>query len=151
MVFNRIQAVRGLPQTIKVDNGSEFISKVINRGAYENGVELDFSRPGKPIDNTKVELFNRRLREECLNANWFLSLDNTRRKIEAWRRYYNEARPHTALDWMTPTGFARRAARRPMRRAKSSRKFLTPSGLKSGSASTLFSSGGFERFGTCEE
>jgi putative transposase len=74
---------------------------------YENRVELYFSRPGKPIDNAKVESFNGRLREECLNAHWFLSLDDARRKIDAWRRYYNEARPHTALDWMTPSEFVR--------------------------------------------
>lgn len=108
--LNRIKAVRGLPQTIKVDNGSEFISKVMDRWAYEHRVELDFSRPGRPIDNAKIESFNGRLREECLNAHWFLSLDDARRKIEAWRAFYNEVRPHTALKWLTPAEFARRAA-----------------------------------------
>jgi putative transposase len=108
--LNRIKAVRGLPQTIKVDNGSEFISKVMDRWAYEHGVELDFSRPGRPIDNAKIESFNGRLREECLNAHWFLSLDDARRKIEAWRAFYNEVRPHTALKWLAPAEFARRAA-----------------------------------------
>ncbi len=88
--------------------GSEFISKPMDRWAYENGVELDFSRPGRPIDNAKVESFNGRFREECLNAHWFLSLDDARRKIEAWRCFYNEARPHTALDWLTPAEYARR-------------------------------------------
>jgi putative transposase len=106
-VLEAIKTERSLPQAIKVDNGSEFISKAMDRWAYENRVELDFSRPGKPIDNAKVESFNGRLREECLNAHWFLSLDDARRKIDAWRRYYNEARPHTALDWMTPSEFAR--------------------------------------------
>jgi putative transposase len=107
--LNRIKAVRGLPQTIKVDNGSEFISKVMDRWAYENRVELDFSRPGWPIDNAKIESFNGRLREECLNAHWFLSLEDARRKIEAWRAFYNEVRPHTALKWLTPAEFALRA------------------------------------------
>jgi hypothetical protein len=93
-----LMAERALPRAIKVDNGSEFISKTTDRWAYENRVELDFSRPGKPIDSAKVESFNGRLREECLNAHWFLSLDDARRKIDAWRRYYNEARPHTELD-----------------------------------------------------
>lgn len=106
--LNRIKTVRGLPQTIKVDNGSEFISKVMDRWAYEHKVELDFSRPGRPIDNAKIESFNGRLREECLNAHWFLSLDDARRKIEAWRAFYNEVRPHTALKWLTPSEFARR-------------------------------------------
>lgn len=97
-VLERTKVERELPQAIKVDNGSEFISKAMDRWAYENGVELDFSRPGKPIDNAKVESFNGRLREECLNAHWFLSLDDARRKIDAWRRYYNEVRPHNLLE-----------------------------------------------------
>jgi putative transposase len=63
--------------------------------------------------NAKIESFNGRLREGCLNAHWFLSLDDAKRKIEAWRRYYNEARPHTALDWATPAEFARRVGRPP--------------------------------------
>jgi putative transposase len=108
--LNRIKAVRGLPQTIKVDNGSEFISKVMDRWAYEHCVELDFSRPGRPIDSAKIESFNGRLREECLNAHWFLSLDDARRKIDAWRAFYNEVRPYTALNWLTPAEFARRTA-----------------------------------------
>lgn len=111
--LERITGERGWPGTIKADNGSEFISKVMDRWAYENGVELDFSRPGKPTDNAKIESFNGRLREECLNAHWFLSLDNAKRKIEAWRRYYNGARPHTALDWATPAEFARRCGLQP--------------------------------------
>ena len=64
--------------------GSEFISKVMDRWAYDHRVELDFSRPGRPIDNAKIESFNGRLGEEWLNAHWFLSLDDARRKIEAW-------------------------------------------------------------------
>jgi putative transposase len=81
--LNLIAGMRGLPVTIKVDNGSEFISKVMDRWAYERGVELDFSRPGKPTDNAKMESFNGRLRQECLNLHWFLSVDETRTKIEA--------------------------------------------------------------------
>jgi putative transposase len=97
---------RGAPRTIRVDNGPEFISKALDRWAYEAGVTLDFSRPGKPTDNAFVESFNGRLRDECLNAHWFLSLADARSKIEAWRRHYNESRPHTALGWMTPREFA---------------------------------------------
>jgi putative transposase len=106
-VLNRVTAIRGWPGTIKVDNGSEFIGKTMDRWAYENGVELDFSRPGKPTDNAQVESFNGRFREECLNAHWFLSLEDAKSKIEAWRRYYNEVRPHSALGWLTPADFAR--------------------------------------------
>lgn len=89
--------------------GSEFISKVMDKWAYERGIELDFSRPGKPTDNAKVESFNGRFRQECLNQHWFLSLDDARRKINEWRRYYNEIRPHSALQWATPAEFARLA------------------------------------------
>jgi len=106
--LTRIVAARGKPTTIKTDNGSEFISKAMDRWAYEYGVELDFSRPGKPTDNAKVESFNGRFRAECLNAHWFLSLADAQLKIEAWRQYYNEARPHSALAWSTPAEYARR-------------------------------------------
>jgi len=112
-VLGRIVHERGQPQTIKSDNGSEFISKVMDKWAYERGVELDFSRPGKPTDNAMVESFNGRLRQECLNEHWFMSLADAQDKIEAWRRFYNEARPHSALDWMTPTEFARHTGLKP--------------------------------------
>lgn len=92
-VMERICAQRGTPATIHVDNGPEFISKVLDNWAYEHGVVLDFSRPGKPTDNAYIESFNGRFREECLNANWFLSLEDARCKIEAWRHDYNEVRP----------------------------------------------------------
>ena len=108
-VLGAVVAERGAPQTIKGDNGSEFISKAMDRWAYEHGVELDFSRPGTPTDNAKVESFNGRFRQECLNEHWFLSLDDARSKIADWRRYYNESRPHSALQWATPAEFARQA------------------------------------------
>jgi putative transposase len=123
--LNRIVALRGKPLTIKTDNGSEFISKVMDRWAYERAVEMDFSRPGKPTDNAKVESFNGRLREECLNANWFLSLEDAQRKIEAWREYYNETRPHSALNWLTPTEFARQQVHSGARGAAKESEFST--------------------------
>ncbi len=101
-VLDAIVNERGKPQTIKSDNGSEFISKVMDKWAYERGVDLDFSRPGKPTDNAMVESFNGRLRQECLNEHWFMSLEDARDKIEGWRRHYNESRPHSALNWRTP-------------------------------------------------
>ena len=103
----RLVAQRGRPEAIKVDNGSEFAGKVMDRWAYENGVELDFSRRGTPADNALVESFNGRLRQECLNEHWFLSLADARSKIDAWRNFYNQERPHTALAWKTPAEFAR--------------------------------------------
>lgn len=109
MTLNRIVAIRGLPETIKSDNGSEFISKIMDRWAYERGVELNFSRPGRATDNAKCESFNGRLRQECLNEHWFLSLADAQQKNEAWRKEYNESRPHSALQWATPAEFARMA------------------------------------------
>jgi len=82
--------------------GPEFISKELDKWAYENKVTLDFSRPGKPVDNAYIESFNGSFRDECLNVNWFLYLEDTQEKIEAWRRNYNEWRPHSSLDNLTP-------------------------------------------------
>lgn len=79
--------------------------------AYLNGVELDFSRPGKPTDNAYIEAFNCRLRAECLNASWFLSMADARNRIECWRREYNEHRPHMALGGLTPRAYAAEAVR----------------------------------------
>ena len=110
-VLDRLVVERGKPKTIRVDNGPEFAGRLLDRWAYQNGVTLDFSRPGKPTDNAFIESFNGRLRDECLNAHWFLSLADAKSKIEAWRRHYNESRPHTALGWLTPQEFARAAAR----------------------------------------
>jgi len=105
-VMEHVAFMRGCPKFIKTDNGSEFISKALDKWAYENHVTMDFSRPGKPTDNAFIESFNGRLRQECLNAHWFLSLDDAKSKIEAWRREYNESRPHSSLNWMTPSEFA---------------------------------------------
>jgi putative transposase len=77
-----------------------------NLWAYWNHVTLDFSRPGKPTDNAYIESFNGRFRQECLNEHWFLSLDDARDKVEAWRRDYNEERPHSALGNATPEEYA---------------------------------------------
>ena len=95
----------------------------MDKWAYERGVELDFSRPGKPTDNAKVESFNGRLRQECLNAHWFLSLEDARRKINEWRQYYNEIRPHSALRWATPAEFAARQGKAPCPAGQLSRNF----------------------------
>jgi putative transposase len=105
-VVEAVAEQRGAPKTVKTDNGSEFISRAMDKWAYERGVEIDFSRPGKPTDNATIESFNGRLRQECLNEHWFMSLDDAKRKIEAWRTHYNESRPHSALDWRTPRDFA---------------------------------------------
>jgi putative transposase len=92
----------GYPRTIRVDQGSEFISRDLDLWAYANNVVLDFSRPGKPTDNGFIEAFNGRFRAECLNAHWFLTLADAREKLEAWRRDYNEVRPHGAIGNKVP-------------------------------------------------
>ena len=102
---------RILPRVIRLDNGPEFISKSLDQWAYLNGVELDFSRPGKPTDNGLIEAFNGRLRQECLNENWFLSLDDAREKVESWRQEYNRERPHGALGNLAPLEYALMVAR----------------------------------------
>ena len=104
-VLEDLKSSERLPTRIKVDNGSEFVSKALDRWAYENGVELDFSRPGKPVDNAFIESFNGSFRDECLNVHWFLSLADAQQKIEAWRIDYNERRPHSSLGNLTPKEF----------------------------------------------
>jgi putative transposase len=92
----------GFPKAIRVDQGTEFVSRDLDLWAYQRGVTLDFSRPGKPTDNAFIESFNGKFRAECLNAHWFMSLDDARRKCEAWRRDYNEERPHSAIGNKAP-------------------------------------------------
>jgi putative transposase len=106
-VLEQVTTERGKPQSIRVDNGPEFISRSLDLWAYFNGVKLDFSRPGKPTDNAVIESFNGRLRDECLNQHWFLSLDEAKRLTEAWREDYNRVRPHASLGHRTPFEFAR--------------------------------------------
>jgi putative transposase len=105
-VLSFLGVIRGLPKRIRVDNGPEFISKDLDKWAYQNKVTLDYSRPGRPIDNAHIESFNGSFRDECLNTNWFLSLEDAREKIEAWRIEYNNFRPHSSLGNMTPAEYA---------------------------------------------
>ncbi len=100
--LERVCSKAGYPGTIRVDQGSEFVSRDLDLWAYTNGVTLDFSRPGKPTDNAFIEAFNGRFRAECLNAHWFMSLEDAREKLEDWRRYYNEVRPHGAIGQKAP-------------------------------------------------
>ena len=108
--LERVARELGYPKTIRLDNGPEFISKELDLWAFMHGVTLDFSRPGKPTDNAFIESLNGKFRAECLNANWFLSLDEARRKCEAWRRDYNEVRPHSAIGNKVPHRFIGRRA-----------------------------------------
>jgi putative transposase len=100
--LERVCARIGYPRTIRVDNGSEFISRDLDLWAYANNVTLYFSRPGKPTDNGFIEAFNSKLRVECPSAHWFMSLADAREKPEDWRRDYNEVRHHSAIGYNVP-------------------------------------------------
>lgn len=106
-IFNKLKHTRGLPKMIVCDNGPEFISQNLDIWAYQNKVELKFIQPGKPTQNAYIESFNGIFRNECLNQHWFLNLDHARREIEAWRKDYNENRPHSSLRYRTPNEFAK--------------------------------------------
>src|SRR6185437_9993355 len=96
-VLERVGREVGLPAVIRVDQGSEFVSRDLDLWAYQRGVTLDFSRPGKPTDNAFIESFNGKFRAECLNTHWFLSLADAQKKLEDWRKYYNEGPPPGAI------------------------------------------------------
>jgi len=105
-ILDSISYHRGRPERIRVDNGPEFVSKALDNYSYQNNIKLEFSRPGKPVDNAFIESFNGSLRDECLNTNWFLSIEDAQDKLEAWRVDYNQYRPHSSLGNMTPAEFS---------------------------------------------
>ena len=104
--LERVCSETGYPRVIRVDQGTEFVSRDMDLWAYQKGVILDFSRPGKPTDNAFIEAFNGRLRAECLNTHWFMSMPDASEKLESWRRDYNEQRPHGAIGNKTPISLA---------------------------------------------
>ena len=102
-VLERLKTSHALkPDCIRLDNGPEFISKDLDRWAYLNNVTLDFSRKGKPTDNSFCESFNGSFRNECLSINWFMSMDDAVEKIKNWRTEYNCFRQHSSINDMTP-------------------------------------------------
>jgi len=109
-VMNRLSAVRGAPKRIRVDNGQKFVSKALDQWAYLHEVTLDFSRPGKPTDNPLLESFNGRLRDECLNTNWCLSLGDARRPRSKLGASIITRADLTSLGFVRPSVFAQRAA-----------------------------------------
>lgn len=104
-VLEGLAQTYGLPKVIQVDNGPEFTSKALDEWAHLRKVKLQFSRPGKPTDNPFIESFNGRFRQECLDQSWFVSIEDAQRKIEEWRVDYNEQRPHSSLENITPTAY----------------------------------------------
>ena len=95
------------PESITVDNGSEFTGRALEAWAMSHGVQLNFIRPGRPVENSYIESFNGRLRDEALNVEWFSSLDDARRKLAVWRHDYNHRRPHSSLNDRAPAEFAK--------------------------------------------
>jgi putative transposase len=104
--LDKVLLQRDAPESITVDNGTEFTSKALDHWSYRNGVHLDFIRPGRPVENGYIESFNGKLRDECLNVEVFFNLADARRKLYLWRRDYNHHRPHSALADRTPAEFA---------------------------------------------
>ena len=111
--LERIKNIRGLPKAITVDNGTEFVSLTMDAWSYQNKVQLDFIRPGKPVENAFIESFNGKLRDECLNVNAFATMADATEKVEYWRRDYNTCRPHSAIGNLTPEEFARQQKQGP--------------------------------------
>jgi len=96
---------RGAPEAIRCDNGPEFTSRHFLSWCEDHRIRAVYIQPGRPMQNGYVESFNGRLRDECLNANWFATMTDARQKIESWRRDYNEERPHSSLDYRSPHQF----------------------------------------------
>jgi len=105
-VLERLAELRGLPQSVTVDNGPEFAGKALDEWAYSQGLQLSFIQPGKPQQNAYIESFNGKFRDECLNEHWFISMRHARQVIEEWRQEYNGKRPHSSLGYLTPNRFA---------------------------------------------
>ena len=108
--LDQICETRALPGKIVCDNGTEFTSKAMFFWQKDTGVQLGFIQPGKQTQNAFVESLNGKFRNECLNQYWFKSIEEAREEIDAWRHHYNNERPHSALNYMSPVAFAAKAA-----------------------------------------
>lgn len=109
-VLDRLLETRGIPKSIRIDNGTEFTSKIFTEWAKKNNIELVYIQPGKPTQNCFIESFNGKFRDECLNENLFFSLNHAKELIENWRVYYNTERIHSSLNYMTPEAYAKQYA-----------------------------------------
>jgi transposase InsO family protein len=103
---------RSAPSAITCDNGTEFTSRYFDAWAYFRKIDLDFIRPGKPVENAFIESFNGRFRDECLNQDWFTDLDDAQAAMAAWKQDYNESRPHTSAGGLGPPAEGRPATGR---------------------------------------
>ena len=107
--LNQVIAERGKPDEIQSDNGTEFTSNAVQSWAYSRSLAWKFIEPGKPVQNSYIESFNGKIRDECLNEHWFETLEEAKSLIEIWRKDYNQCRPHSSLKGMTPEAYAREA------------------------------------------
>jgi len=105
--LSRLISVHGAPRYLRSDNGGEFVSKAILKWLGENNITTAFIDPGKPWQNGLDESFNGKLRDECLNMEWFRTRAEAKVVIESWRKHYNQERPHSSLNYQTPDEFAR--------------------------------------------
>lgn len=110
--LDKVIALRGKPEQIQSDNGSEFTSNVVLSWANREGVDWRYIEPGKPTQNSYIESFNGKIRDECLNENWFETLNEAKALIEIWRKDYNETRPHGSLNGLSPSVFAEEVRKR---------------------------------------
>jgi putative transposase len=116
-VLSRLVSVRGAPKFLRSDNGPEFVSKALLSWIVAQGIGTALIEPGKPWQNGVTESFNGKFRDECLSLEWFRSRTEAKVIIEAWRRHYNEVRPHSSLGYLTPNEFVARGARVALRSA----------------------------------
>ena len=105
-VLSRLVSERGAPRYLRSDNGPEFVSQALLKWIADQRIDTALIDPGKPWQNGVSESFNGKFRDECLSLEWFLSRAQAKVVIEAWRRHYNEVRPHSSLDYLTPAAFA---------------------------------------------
>ena len=109
-VLDQLVELRGKPNRLLTDNGPEFAGAALDVWTYANQIEHQFIQQGKPNQNAYVESFNGKVRDECLNEHWWRNIDHAREAIESWRMDYNEVRPHSSLNKLTPAEFAKSAA-----------------------------------------
>jgi putative transposase len=105
-VLEQLIEERGIPESLRSDNGPEFTSRRMLGWAEERKINLIHIQPGRPMQNGHVESFHGRLRDECLNANWFRTLNDVRRTLDSWRQEYNCERPHSSFAYRTPVEFS---------------------------------------------
>ena len=105
MMIAFFESLPKLPKKLRCDNGPEMSSREFMDWAYKNNIAIEYIQPGKPIQNAFIESFNSRFRDECLNEELFHDLTDAKKKIEKWRRYYNEERPHSSIEMKTPNAF----------------------------------------------